>query len=150
MASYTTNYNLEKPAMNEKASPTPFNSNADILDKALKAVSDKADTADTKAGQAKTRADDAYALADGKADKEVIDTFTMLTSGWSDNEYSFEASYPVATYNISIELDGDSATDGQIEAWGNAKIRGSATANKCYCSETPAVDLPIIIKAVQK
>ena len=43
MATQTTNYNLTKPAGTDYASPTPFNDNMDILDSALKAVSDKAD-----------------------------------------------------------------------------------------------------------
>lgn len=83
--------------------------------------------------------------------KPTITTVVMSASGWSSNEYSFESTYPVATYDISIELNGDSATDEQVEAWSDAKIIGSATANKAIAKgDVPLIDLPIIIRAVVK
>ena len=42
MANYTTNYNLKKPLQTEYYNVDDFNGNADILDTALKAVSDAA------------------------------------------------------------------------------------------------------------
>ena len=75
----------------------------------------------------------------------------MSSSGWSNGEYSFESTYPVATYDISIELNGDSATDEQVDAWSGAKIVGSATSNKAIAKgDVPTVDLPVIIRAVVK
>lgn len=78
-------------------------------------------------------------------------TATMSVSGWSNGEYSFESIYPVATYDISIELNGDSATSEQVDAWSGAKIIGSATANKAIAKgDVPTVDLPVIVRAVSK
>lgn len=76
--------------------------------------------------------------------------YTMTSSGWSNGTYSFEATYPVASNNISIELAG-TATDAQIKAWTNAKILGSATANAAVAKGTvPTIDLPIIITVMPK
>lgn len=80
----------------------------------------------------------------------TVSAYTMTSSGWSNGTYSFEATYPVASYNISIELAG-TATDAQIKAWTNAKILGSATANAAVAKGTvPTIDLPIIITVMPK
>lgn len=85
------------------------------------------------------------------APKTDITTSTLLASAWSNGEYSFESTYPVASYNIEVEIDGDSATEEQIEAWSGAKMMGSATANKLYAKgDVPTVDIPIILKVVAK
>ena len=80
----------------------------------------------------------------------TVSAYTMTSSGWSNGTYSFEATYPVASKNISIELAG-TATDAQIKAWTNAKILGSATANAAVAKGTvPTIDLPIIITVMPK
>ena len=43
MATYTTNYNFKKPAQEDFYNVEDFNGNADVIDKQLKEVSDKAD-----------------------------------------------------------------------------------------------------------
>ena len=45
MAEYTENYNLKKPAQEDFYNVEDFNNNADVIDKELKAVSDKATSA---------------------------------------------------------------------------------------------------------
>ena len=45
MAEYTENYNLKKPAQEDFYNVEDFNNNADVIDKELKAVSDKANSA---------------------------------------------------------------------------------------------------------
>ena len=42
MAEYTENYNLKKPAQEDFYNVEDFNNNADVIDKEMKAVSDKA------------------------------------------------------------------------------------------------------------
>ena len=74
----------------------------------------------------------------------------MLSSGWQDKKYSFENTYPVASYDISIEIS-DAATSQQSEAFSNASMAGSATTNIVTAlGEVPTVDIPIIVKVVRK
>ena len=85
-----------------------------------------------------------------KANKPTTATVTMSASGWSNGTYSFESTYPVATYDIEIALDS-TATSAQVEAFNGALIVGSAASNivKAY-GIVPTVDIPILIKAVKK
>lgn len=88
---------------------------------------------------------------DNKANKTVISAMNIYASGWSNNTYSFESTYPFATYDISIELNGDSCTAAQMNAWSDAKVLGSATSNKIKAMGTvPTVNIPVIVRAVQK
>ena len=74
----------------------------------------------------------------------------MTASGWSGNTYSFEAAYPKASYDISIEV-APTATAEQFEAFGSAMICGSANSNIATAlGDVPTVDIPIIIKVVAK
>lgn len=89
--------------------------------------------------------------SDTKEIKATFTTSTMTASGWSSSEYSFEGTYPVTTYDIEIQPNGDSITDAQMKAWNKAKVYGSASANKAIAKGTvPTIDIPIIIKAVEK
>jgi hypothetical protein len=77
-------------------------------------------------------------------------TVTMMASGWSGNTYSFEAEYPHAQYNISIEVS-PTATTEQFEAFGGAMICGSADSNVATAiGDVPTIDIPIIVKVVAK
>lgn len=76
---------------------------------------------------------------------------TMAASSWSNGEYSFESSYPVANYDLEISPNGDSITSDQMESWNNAQIVGSAVANKAISKGTvPVIDIPIILIARRK
>ena len=93
---------------------------------------------------------DAPAL-DNKANKTVISAMNIYATGWSNKTYSFEGTYPFSTYDISIELNGDSCTAEQMNAWSDAKILGSATSNKIKAMGTvPTINIPVIVRAVQK
>ena len=86
-----------------------------------------------------------------KANKPTISTSTMSASGWSDGVYSFESIYPVATYDIEIEINGDNCTSEQLKAWSSAQIVGSSTTNSCKAmGDIPTIDIPITIKVVVK
>lgn len=83
--------------------------------------------------------------------RPVVTAGTMTASGWSGTTYSFESTYPSTDYDIEIELDGDSATSTQIEAWSAAQILGSATTNVVTAfGDVPTVALPIILKVTAK
>lgn len=92
---------------------------------------------------------------DGKVDPsqlpaEIYSKAVMLASGWADNTYSFEAVYPHAEYNISIEV-APTATAEQFEAFGAAMICGSHNSNVATAlGDVPAMDIPIIVKVVAK
>ena len=82
--------------------------------------------------------------------KPSIVSSTLSASSWSNGVYSFESTYPVASYDIEISLS-DGATSEQAEAFTGAIIVGSATANTIKALGTvPTVDIPIIIKVVAK
>ena len=84
--------------------------------------------------------------------KPTITTTTLLASSWdsSAKTYSFESTYPNASYDIEVALDS-TATSEQAEACNGAQIVGSATSNtiKAY-GDMPTVDIPIILKVVTK
>lgn len=84
--------------------------------------------------------------------KPTVTTYTLIVSKWDSTAktYSFESTYPSASYDIEVALDS-TATTAQAEAFNGAQIVGSATSNvvKSY-GIVPTVDIPIIVKAVQK
>ena len=96
--------------------------------------------------------DDGNLLSNVMARKPIITTTTLLASSWdsSAKTYSFESTYPNASYDIEVALDS-TATAEQAEAFNGAQIVGSATSNiiKAY-GDVPAVDIPIILKVVTK
>ena len=89
MATYTTNYNLTKPAGTDYASPTPFNDNMDILDTTIKAISDKADTNE---GNITT-------LSSGK--------MSVVVSATTGNIAVFDANGQVVDGGLKLYVDGN-------------------------------------------
>lgn len=76
----------------------------------------------------------------------TVSAFTMAAADWSSNEYSFEATYPAASYRIQIELNGETVTETQMNAWASAQILGCITENKVIAKgDEPSVDIPIIL-----
>ena len=93
----------------------------------------------------------AVAGTDYQAPYSIV-TATISSSGWSNSVYSaLQTTYPSASYDIEIELNGDSVTDSQKTAWDNAQIVGSATSNTIKAlGDVPTVDIPVIVKATPK
>lgn len=90
--------------------------------------------------------------ADGFEKKSVYAEVIMEASGWdsASSRYSFESTYPFASYNIEIQ-PSDSCTLEQLDAWCEARIVGSVTTNACKAyGEIPTVDIPIIITVTKK
>ena len=91
-------------------------------------------------------------LSNVMAHKPTITTTTLLASNWdsSAKTYSFETDYPNASYDIEIEINGDSCTDEQLEAWIAAKPLASSTNKINAKGDVPAIDIPIILMVTPK
>lgn len=77
--------------------------------------------------------------------------YTMLLTGWVDNIYSFEGSYPFASYNLEIEPNGDLITPQQLRAWNEGQMTGSYSHNQCIAmGDVPTMDIPVILKVASK
>ena len=77
----------------------------------------------------------------------TVSVTTLLASNWDSTAktYSFEADYPSSSYDIEVSLDGDNATNEQINAWIVAKML-SSSSNKIIAKGTiPTIDIPIIL-----
>ena len=87
-----------------------------------------------------------------KQTKPTITSTTLSASGWSNGSYAgLQTTYPVASYDIEIEPNGDSITAAQLSAWDDAQIVGSATTNTLKSLGTvPTVNIPIIVKVWAK
>ena len=96
--------------------------------------------------------DNGNLLSNVMAHKPTITTTTLLASSWdsSAKTYSFETDYPNASYDIEIEINGDSCTDEQLEAWITAKPLSSSSNKIIAKGDVPSVDIPIILTATPK
>lgn len=84
-----------------------------------------------------------------KADKQEVIAATLSASGWSSGLYSFEDTYPVASYDLEV-APNDTCTANQLSAWNAAQIVGSATSNKLKAfGIVPTIDIPVILKVVK-
>lgn len=85
-----------------------------------------------------------------KPDSEEI---VLLASEWDATEkaYDFDASYPNASYDIVIELNGGKASEDQTEAWDSANIKGNYPKNTLYAKgDVPTIDIPVIRTVIKK
>lgn len=90
--------------------------------------------------------------AQGFENAAVYTSATMAAASWDQTEktYSFEATYPVANYNIFIQPTKPCTVE-QLEAWGAAMIIGDKDTNVYTAiGDVPIVDIPITIRAVKK
>lgn len=85
----------------------------------------------------------------GNKERYVVTSETVLASGWSNGVYSaFQTTYPAASYDIEVQLNGDSVTADLVDVWNDAQVVGSATTNNIIAlGTTPTVDIPVIVKA---
>ena len=78
---------------------------------------------------------------------------TIERAKWSENKYSLEDKYPFSQYDIYILDYGETATETEMFAWGDAMIKGSMTENVLTATSStnvPKIDIPIIIDLVKK
>lgn len=86
-----------------------------------------------------------------KQSKPTITSTTLAVASWSNGVYSFESTYPNASYNIDVEPDGYTITDAQFKAWNEAKIVGNSNGNTIKALGTvPTVAIPIVVRATPK
>lgn len=87
----------------------------------------------------------------GAAAKATITTAVLSASSWSNGVYSFEGTYPSASYDIEVFLRGDTATTAQKTAFCKAEIAGCYNSNQIKAFGTvPTEDIPIILRVVKK
>ncbi len=84
--------------------------------------------------------------------KPAITATTLLASSWDSTAktYSFESTYPNASYDIEVDIDGDSCTDEQLDAWIAAKPLSSSYNKIVAKGYIPAVDIPVILTITSK
>lgn len=155
--STTTNYKLKKPSDDEFYDVSRYRDNMDAIDAQMKtnanATGGKADKATTIAGYGIT---DAYTqvqtdnLLKDKADKASTVNATLSASGWSNSQYSLESIYPKSSYDVEVGIDGDKATDAQYKAWAALKPMDSLSNILKIKGKTPIIDIPVILKVVEK
>lgn len=79
--------------------------------------------------------------------KETHVTTTLSVSGWntSTKTYSFESTYPAATYDVEIEPIN--CNEAQAKAWGKmCPMTGSTSSNQLQIFGTiPTMDLPVLL-----
>lgn len=82
---------------------------------------------------------------------ETIVSSTMTAASWTeDKKYSFESTYPFATYNLYIAI-ADTATSDEYDAFNAAGIVGSGSTNVVVAyGDVPTIDIPILIRVVKK
>ena len=81
--------------------------------------------------------------------KRTVVTRTISTSDWVNSVYSFEASYPNASYDIEqIQPYG---TMEQVQAWGDAMIIGNPNGNTITAmNDVPTINIPIMFYVREK
>jgi len=81
--------------------------------------------------------------------KRTVVTRTISTSDWVNSIYSFESSYPNASYDIEqIQPYG---TMEQVQAWGDAMIIGNPNGNTITAmNDAPTINIPIMFYVREK
>lgn len=112
-------------------------------------------TATTKANSDLTNVDNTVFKAKIEAagfSKPVITSAVLLASNWDSatKTYSFESDFPSESYNIEVEIDGDTCTTEQLDAWVAAKPLSSTTSKINAKGDIPTIDIPVIITSTLK
>ena len=81
--------------------------------------------------------------------KRTVVTRTISTSDWVNSVYSFESSYPNASYDIEqIQPYG---TMEQVQAWGDSMIIGNPNGNTITAmNDAPTINIPIMFYVREK
>lgn len=85
-----------------------------------------------------------------KQNDAVYTVASIIASGWNNDEYSFETTYPASKYDLEVQI-APSATLAQYSAFSSGCICGNATTNILKALGTiPSIDIPIILKTQLK
>ncbi|WP_343209476.1 hypothetical protein [Anaerolentibacter hominis] len=89
-----------------------------------------------------------------KENKPEYIEYTLLSSGWSGSStpyaYNLSTTYPSASNDIEIILNGASTTAEQYKVVADAKIVGSSDNNLYAFGSKPAINIPIVIRRYSK
>lgn len=81
------------------------------------------------------------------AEKPAVVKAKLAAASWNSNIYSFEETYPASSYNIALSYDGDNYSAESKEAFDDAGLVGSITANQFTATgDVPTVDIPVILE----
>lgn len=84
------------------------------------------------------------------AQPTFVASFTLTSGGWNNKQYSLEATYPFASYDVDVSLS-PSATETQVDAYASAKLTGSPNSNVITAlGDTPTINLPVFLKVWAK
>lgn len=76
---------------------------------------------------------------------------TLSSSSWSSRVYSFETTYPSASYDILDITPAEGATDAERKAWIAADCGGYRATNTIYAHGTvPAIAIPVVLLLREK
>lgn len=80
---------------------------------------------------------------------KLVET-AVYASGWSENTYSFEETYPSDEYDLSVYL-ASTCTKEQIDEWNAGYILGNSITNVLTSvGVVPTLDIPVTLKVVRK
>lgn len=87
----------------------------------------------------------------GKSNKPSRVKATMTAAGWNKQAktYSFESTYPHASYDIEVAY-AKTCTSAQLDAWNGAMMAGDIESNVVTAlGDVPTVDIPIIVEVIK-
>jgi len=124
MATYTTNYNLKKPAASDYVSVGDINDNMDTLDTTIKSVSD---------------------TASAKQAQHSAITISVGTNAWSNKTASVTATGVTASNTVIV-----SPAPASMDAWKDAEMKCTAQATNqltftCETVPTAAISVNVVI-----
>ena len=129
----------ERTAWNAKASGTDFSSHASDTTKHITAAER---TAWNAKADATTLTNQITTLDRKKQNNEKVIQVTISASGWSGSTYSFESSYPNASWDILDIIPCPNTTRAMRAAWGEADCAGYEATNKITAhGKVPAINL---------
>jgi len=120
MATYTTNYNLKKPASSDNVSIGDINDNMDTLDTTIKSVSD---------------------TANGKQAQHSTVSISIATSDWSNKSTTKSATGVTSSNTVIV-----SPAPASMTAWGDAGMKCTAQGTNTLtftCEELPTATVTV-------
>lgn len=165
MAEYTENYNLKKPAQEDFYNVEDFNNNADVIDKQLKEIADKSDSAlpasdytaqdilnklKTVREGVKDIVNDALEGGITNAALKSISDVTLGKSGWTGSSapYTQVVTVTGVTQNSLLFISPETSSNNISEA-ADCRVLASSQAENAVTfsafNAKPSIDLKYIV-----
>ncbi|MDL2217370.1 hypothetical protein LJC27_01780 [Christensenellaceae bacterium OttesenSCG-928-M15] len=155
MASYTPNYNLERPAQDDFYDVDKFNANATKIDIAMKQNADAVESATDLAGAHAARhatngADPLTPAQIGAAPAAVSRNVTLTSTAWSGSgPYTQSVAWTGATALSLFFYDIiDAPSEDQLDAYEDARITCTPGVNIVTVrvnGDKPAINIPFVL-----